>query len=29
MIHREEKNQLPETDPEVTKMIELIDRVLK
>ena len=26
MIYQEEKNQLPETDPEVTKMIELIER---
>lgn len=29
MIHQEEKNQLPETDPEVTKMVELIERELK
>ena len=29
MIHQEEKNQLPETDPDATKMVELIEQELK
>ena len=28
-VQSEEQNQVPETDPEMTQMIELVDRVLK
>lgn len=29
MTHNQEKHQAPETDSEMTQMIELVDRVLK